>query len=148
MGPSCRRTQGSDGAAAVEFSLIAMLLFTLMYGILQFGLLYNRQQGLHAAAREGARLASLANDLDTADVVARVTEAAPPFVVDPSDGGDIDIGVDPADWCQASAADRTVTVTVALTSQGEDRYRVQLPLFSRLIPLDTEATFLCENTRS
>jgi Flp pilus assembly protein TadG len=54
--------QGTDherGASIVEFALVAPLLFTLLLGILQVSLLENRQQGLHAAAREGARLGSL-----------------------------------------------------------------------------------------
>ena len=43
----------------VEFALILPLLLMVVFGVVQFGLLYNRQQALHAAAREGARLAAL-----------------------------------------------------------------------------------------
>lgn len=56
-----KRSQSRDerGAATVEFALILPLLVVLVFGIIQFSLAYNRQQGLHAAAREGARIASL-----------------------------------------------------------------------------------------
>jgi Flp pilus assembly protein TadG len=43
----------------VEFALILPLLIVLVFGIVEFSIAYNRVQGLHAAAREGARLASL-----------------------------------------------------------------------------------------
>lgn len=47
------------GAGIVEFALILPLLMMLVFGVVQFGLLFNRQQALHASAREGARLAAL-----------------------------------------------------------------------------------------
>ena len=47
------------GASAVEFAIIISLLFIVLFGIIQFGIAYNRYQGLQAAAREGARVASV-----------------------------------------------------------------------------------------
>ena len=47
------------GVGVVEFALVMPLLMMLVFGVVQFGLLYNRQQALHAAAREGARLAAI-----------------------------------------------------------------------------------------
>lgn len=59
-GEVLRRTGGAErGASAVEFALVLSLLFMLVFGIIQFGLAYNRYQGLQAAAREGARIASI-----------------------------------------------------------------------------------------
>lgn len=154
------------GAAAVEFSLIAMLLFTLLLGILHFGLTFNRQQGLHAAAREGARLASLGNDVDDAAVFDRVRDAAPAFIIDPrwsGVGGDLDITIagidelgDPTvDWCKDSVsdgdgeiADERVQVTVGVTATAEDQYDFGLPLIGMVTPdLQTSATFQCEQER-
>jgi Flp pilus assembly protein TadG len=54
-----RHNDSERGAAAVEFALVLPILVLLVFGIVQFSLVYNRVQGLHAAAREGARLASL-----------------------------------------------------------------------------------------
>jgi len=45
------------GAAMVEFAIIAMLLFTLLFGIIEFAWLFNGYITLEAAAKEGVRLA-------------------------------------------------------------------------------------------
>jgi hypothetical protein len=37
----------------------------LVFGVVQFGLLFNRQQAFHASAREGARLAAIPSATDT-----------------------------------------------------------------------------------
>lgn len=149
MRPVRSSVRGVEGAAAVEFSLIAALLITLVLGILQFGLNYSRLQGLHAAAREGARLASLGGPLVDADVVQRVIDEVPPFIKDKgttTTDGDIAIRVLPAGtWCAAQGD--TVTVQITLTAQGDDRYRISLPGFSRLFEMDTQATYLCESGR-
>ena len=73
---AARRLARSDerGAAAVEFALILPLLILLVFGIVQFSLAYNRQQGLHAAAREGARIASLPQTTSS-EITDRVTDA-------------------------------------------------------------------------
>jgi Flp pilus assembly protein TadG len=56
---AARVPERERGASAVEFALVAPILILLVFGIFQFSIVYNRQQGLHAAAREGARIASL-----------------------------------------------------------------------------------------
>lgn len=47
------------GASALEFALVVSLLLLLVFGIVQFGMAWHTKQGLQAAAREGARIASL-----------------------------------------------------------------------------------------
>ena len=49
-----------DGVVAVELALLLPVLVILVFGILQFGLAYNRLQGVHAAAREAARAGAVA----------------------------------------------------------------------------------------
>ena len=141
---------GDDGATAVEFSLIATLLFMLLFGILQFGLTYNRQQGLHAAAREGARLASLGSTVTDSDVIDRVHEAAPAFITDPAADLVVEIdGVDGGDDTSCSSGQDTVAVAVSLTSSAGDKYKVQIPGVSSFTPdLSVEATFMCETERT
>jgi hypothetical protein len=57
-----RKAFGEErGASAVEFAIIASVLFLVLFGTIQFGIAYNRYQGLNAAAREGARLGALEN---------------------------------------------------------------------------------------
>lgn len=72
--PFARVSHRERGASAVEFALIAPLLIVLVFGIIQFSITYNRQQGLHAAAREGARLGSL-QQTTSAQITSRVTAA-------------------------------------------------------------------------
>jgi Flp pilus assembly protein TadG len=43
------------GAAAVEFAIVAPLLFTIMFGIIEFGLLFFDKAIVTNASREGAR---------------------------------------------------------------------------------------------
>jgi Flp pilus assembly protein TadG len=56
-----RRLHDQRGTSAVEFAIIISLVFIVLFGIIQFGIAYNRYQSINAAAREGARLASLKN---------------------------------------------------------------------------------------
>jgi hypothetical protein len=53
------RPDGDAGAAAVEFALISVLLFLLIFGGITFGLGWFQRQAAAHAAREGARLASV-----------------------------------------------------------------------------------------
>ena len=53
------RLRGERGAAAVEFALILIPLTFLLVGVAQMGLTLFKTQALQAAAREGARVASL-----------------------------------------------------------------------------------------
>jgi Flp pilus assembly protein TadG len=48
-----------EGAAAVEFALVSLLLLTILFGILQYGFFFFQAAGVGHGAREGARLASL-----------------------------------------------------------------------------------------
>jgi Flp pilus assembly protein TadG len=65
--------RSADGASAVEFALILSVLFLFVFGTIQFGIAYNRDQGLKAAAREGARIASVGGT--QMDVKTRVQQA-------------------------------------------------------------------------
>jgi len=53
---------GERGAALVEFSLVAILLFMLMFGIIEFGRYVAFVEGVNTATREGARFASSTNN--------------------------------------------------------------------------------------
>ena len=57
---SSQHGQSEDGVVAVELALVLPVLVMLLFGILQFGLAFNRLQGVHAAAREGARVGAVA----------------------------------------------------------------------------------------
>ena len=50
------------GAAAVEFAIIMIPFIILIFAIFQFGIVFNNWIALTHAAREGARLAAVAED--------------------------------------------------------------------------------------
>jgi Flp pilus assembly protein TadG len=49
------RIRREDGASAVEFALVAPLLFMLVFGITGFGLAFLQVQSIRTAVREGGR---------------------------------------------------------------------------------------------
>jgi Flp pilus assembly protein TadG len=67
------RRAGDAGAAAVEFALVATLLITLVFGIVDFGWLLNRTTLVNNAVREGARAAVVTRS--AADAVDAATSA-------------------------------------------------------------------------
>lgn len=50
------------GAAAVEMALVLPLLLLLVFGVIDFGRMFNAQLTLTEAAREGARAAAVGGD--------------------------------------------------------------------------------------
>src|SRR4030095_15952256 len=68
-----RRLGGEKGAELIEFALVFPLLLLVMFGIMDFGLLFQRYEAVTNAAREGARVAVLPGYAQ-ADVEARVTQ--------------------------------------------------------------------------
>ncbi len=54
-----RTREGDEGAAAVELAIILPIFIILIFGIIEFGLAFNRMQGVHAAAREAARFGAV-----------------------------------------------------------------------------------------
>lgn len=93
-----------EGAAAVEFAIVSLVLILLLAGIVQFGYLFNQWQQIEHAAREGARWASLRNN--AAAVCSTVVAAAPGVGLTAAD-----ITVSPADPAGATPG-TPVTVTV------------------------------------
>jgi Flp pilus assembly protein TadG len=69
----CRRLRCEKGAELIEFALVFPLLLLVVFGIMDFGLLFQRYEAVTNAAREGARIAVLPGYAQ-ADVQARVTQ--------------------------------------------------------------------------
>jgi Flp pilus assembly protein TadG len=68
-----RRIRPERGAAAVEFAIVAPLLFMLVFGIIDFGFSFHSWNATENAAREGARVGAV--DSNTTDIVNRVKNA-------------------------------------------------------------------------
>ena len=137
------RRDADQGASAVEFALVLPVLVLLVMGIMQFGFIFAASQGLEAAAREGARLASLGRTVSQGDVVDAVRDATVLFVPDT----DV-IAVTAGPACSPGVADgdvEEVTVTAGLT--GDD-YGFSLIVWdgNRLLNPNLQATavFRCE----
>jgi Flp pilus assembly protein TadG len=60
---SIRKAKGENrnrhGAVAVEFAIVAPVLLTIVFGMIQYGRAFEMQNELQVAAREGARFASM-----------------------------------------------------------------------------------------
>lgn len=89
-----------EGAAAVEFALVATILVALLIGIVQFGFTFWEYIQVAHAAREGVRWAALGAP---GQVVIRAQAAAP--------------GLDPGRLTITSATNADYTVTVTATYQ-------------------------------
>jgi Flp pilus assembly protein TadG len=131
-----RRFQNPErGAAAVEFALVLPLLILLVFGIVQFSIAYNREQGLHAAAREGARLASLPQTTQS-DIDSRVISSLAGVPLD----GAPTISVSPSSTqpCE-NRSGQTVTVTVSAVTD------LDIPLWGSVSKtLTGKGQFQCE----
>jgi hypothetical protein len=67
--------RGDDaGAAAVEFALVSVLLFTVFFGIIQYGYFFLQSSGAEHAAWVGARAAAVGID-DCGDWVTLVKDS-------------------------------------------------------------------------
>jgi Flp pilus assembly protein TadG len=54
------RGRRDDGVALLEFALVSVLLFTLIFGIINFGYILSFKQDMTRAAAEGARAGAVA----------------------------------------------------------------------------------------
>ena len=61
---TCRRGRRQQGLAAVEFAIVASLLFTLLFGVIEMGRLLWTWNAAVEATRHGARLATVCDQND------------------------------------------------------------------------------------
>lgn len=156
-----RRLHASgDGAAAVEFAIIMIPLFLLLFGIVEFGIAYNRQQGIHAATREAARVASIG---------AAEPEIAAAFdqTVDTVDGADVDLTLTQIETsiadgsttsgfqetpigaggtpCDGATSTQRVRVASTITPAKQSDYGISIPFFGQVdMSFPSTAVFVCE----
>jgi Flp pilus assembly protein TadG len=89
-----------EGAAALEFAIIGTLLMLLVFGVIEFGLFLSQNEVWQSAAREGARVAAVQEDVYPApsgdgfftsdDVAAAVNNAGHPYDCGARDGNPCD----------------------------------------------------------
>jgi Flp pilus assembly protein TadG len=118
-----------SGAAAVEFALIASLLFLFVFGIIEFGRIFSELEVLNSAAREGARAAAVRGDAD--EVETAVADAAAPYSLDETPTAD--------KTCDDSTSGTPVTVA------WDQHFEISvglLPAFDQ--DLEIKGVFRCE----
>lgn len=112
---SLARLRRDDGAAAVEFALISVLLLTLIFGIIQYSYYFYQSQGASATARDAARLAAVGVSDCTTFKNSVVSRAADNGLTIAATGVTLSFK-DPATAAAASATiGSTALVTVAFT---------------------------------
>ena len=132
------RRRGQSGASAVEFAIILPLLLVLVFGIIEFGLAFNRQQAFHAASREAARLVSVGYSLS--DVEQTVLDQASGTI---GNQNDIAVTVVGGGCTGTGLSNDLVTVRVELSNPGP--YAIRIPFIPQSNPTyRSDATFRCE----
>lgn len=70
---ACTLKSDEKGLAAVEFAIVAPVLFALLFGVIQLGIMFYASAGMKHAVAEGARLATIAPRPSDSEIVARMT---------------------------------------------------------------------------
>lgn len=134
-----RRDRGTrtseSGASMAEFALVFPLLVIVVFGIVEFGIAFTKAQAIEAAAREGARLASIA-PTTVAEVETRVDEALAgiPMASPPT------VTVSPGPCANRPGEKVTVVVT------AQHLLNIPLVLSNQAVTLNGTAVFRCEAT--
>ncbi len=130
-----RALRGQRGASAVEFALIAPVLFMIIFAILGFGIAFMQLQTIRGAVREGARISAVGATV--AQVQQKVADASTGIV--PS--GQVTVTACPG---QDTTVDTTATFNTALMNGGKGIV-ITIPLLPdiHLTPI-VSAQFRCE----
>ena len=135
-----RRKGHEDGAALVEFALLAPLLIILVMGVIEFGWLFAQMNEIRHVAQEGARWGAVSHpdidgsgSADWSDLAARACGAA-----NLPSGTSVDVT---GSYVGGAKGD-TATVTVTATVQS----LTNVPVISAFLPgtLTNTATFRLE----
>jgi len=132
-----RKRHDQRGAAAVEFAIIAPVLFMLVFGIIEFGLAWSEKNVFVGAAREGARYAAVGcgdGVCAAGEVAGRVEAAAVGYEID----GPIAVVPDPG----CSTDDPSTDVSVS----WQQDFVIDIPFIPTITldNVDIEAVFRCE----
>jgi Flp pilus assembly protein TadG len=148
--------KGERGTSVAEFAMVAMLFFTLIFGIIEFGRMLYTHNALADATRRGARYAVLHPSADanavknevvygrnaTFDTAGNVTSpplisGLTPAMVDVTYEGE-DLDGDP-DTAPSSFGSNLGTATVKIVGYS---FNLSIPIIARPVPMPDYATTL------
>ena len=134
--------RSEEGAAAVEFAIVATLLFLIVFGIIQFGILFERYEALVSSARDGGRVAATRGNLPT---IQSAVVNATPFTINCAAGTGtscVTVSVNPAAGtttpCDTSNPGAMVTVAVAY------KWTPPVPFIPAPKSFTSQGVFRCE----
>jgi Flp pilus assembly protein TadG len=134
-----------EGASAVEFAILAPLLFMLLFGIIGFGLAFLQVQSIRTAVREGGRVA--ATGYDVPNTQQRVVDAATGYIPT-SLKSNISVNAEGPSGptpCHVNNIGRNVTVSFPTSTLPGGGVTVHIPLFPDIVMSPTiTASFRCE----
>jgi Flp pilus assembly protein TadG len=130
--------QDERGAAAVEFALVSVLLFMIVFGIIEFGKTYSQVEVYVNAAREGARVGAVRNDQSA--IKSAVVDAAQGYPIDP---GSIQIDVGGAAAGDPPCTDQTTGEPLAVA--WSQQLSISIPFLPAWHPIvSIRGVFECE----
>ncbi len=133
-----------EGASAVEFAILAPLLFMLLFGIIGFGLAFLQVQSIRTAVREGGRYAATGGSVSATQD--RVIAASTGYVPS-SQKANIQVspGSSTTPPCTPNNIGSNTTVTFDTAHLDGGGISVRIPLFPDIVmsPVIT-ASFRCE----
>ncbi len=98
------------GQSLVEFALILPIMLLILFGIIQFGFIFNGQITVTSAAREGARLGAVGGDNEA--IREQVRSAAVALLLEDLEDEDIVINIDETNGRLTVQVNGTVPVIV------------------------------------
>ncbi len=164
------RRRRDDGASAVEFALILPMALLILFGIINFGIIFSQQLTINNAVREGARRAVVADPAaprSCDQIIASVRNELSGLALDPAN---VQIKVTQNGWSYSAADCGSAFVTTTFGSKGanipctnsysatdhsgslvvealyDSNIPVSFPPFPTSLSLTSKAVYRCEFT--
>ena len=136
------RPRNEQGAAAVEFAIVASVLVMLVFGVLEFGVGFWQVQNLRSATREGARVAAVrGTSTQVSDAMVNASSGSLP-------AGFAGFTLTPSTGCTAQTVGQEVTVTIqnaTLSASVREAFKIDIPFVPPYTMDPTlSGTFRCE----
>lgn len=159
-------TRRDTGAAAVEFAILLPVLLLIVFGLINFGVVFSQQLSMNNAVREGARNAVVAGSVTSnqqcAGIVANVRGASDGLGLDSSAiTFRVSQSFNPSESCSTPSANpfaanynstptrvpcngAGVNDSITVETRYPAKWLIPFPPFSGSIQLSAKAVYRCE----